>query len=123
VPAPAERANYGPWTADRPWYLPSQSVGGPYLAPVQPQSEVVANNTIPEATNNLVQPQPEVNISLKNIVATLESKVAALEERLLATATVAAHTALFKQRIEALEALAQRPPPITIPPFVDTETL
>lgn len=160
VPAPAERANYGPWAAGCPWYLPSQSVvvATANTIPAVPET---ANNLVQQDTGNknaismleskldsiknrLVQFNERIAASeerisllaekerilteqqnglaallnmvsereqrLNTAIATSESherRINNLEERLLAVGAVAAHTVLFKQRIEALEARAE----------------
>jgi hypothetical protein len=175
VPPPAERVNYSPWTQGRPYYLPSQSVGGirseilsdPYLAPVAPAPEqqdtgnknaiatlkskldslmtrIAASelrisllaekeriltkqqnglaallNTVAEREQRLnaaiaasEEQQNRINALEERLIAASEeqqNRINTLEERLIAVGVVAAHTVLFKQRIETLEALAERP--------------
>lgn len=96
VPTPTERASYRPWTADGPWYLPSQILSAP--APAE-------NNIIPMDTGNknaIETLKSNLNSLMDRIVAS-ERRINNLEERLLAVGALAAHIVLFKQRIEALE--------------------
>lgn len=92
IPPITERMNYQPWNP-----ASTQPVNAWYLAKRQQQA--------PEPSEPASEPS-EPSGAKEVAAQTLEQRIAALEERLLAVAAVAAHTALFKERIEALEAKA-----------------
>ncbi len=103
IPPAAERNLYQPWNiaSTRPvneWFL-AQRRQQTTPATAEPVGEVAGPAT--------AEPTGEVAAPTLAMPPTLEQRVAALEERLLAVAALAAHTALFKERIEALEALSK----------------
>jgi hypothetical protein len=96
IPPVTQRNLYQPWNpaSTQPvnaWFL-AQRRQEEVAAPEQPLAALEAR------LNALREPVAEDRITV------LEERIKALEERLLAVAAVAAHTALFKERIEALEA-------------------
>jgi hypothetical protein len=96
IPPVTERMNYQPWNpaSDRPvnaWFL-GQQRQEEEIAPEQPLAALEVR------LNALREPDADQHIKA------LEDRIKALEDRLLAVAAVAAHIALFKERIEALEA-------------------
>jgi hypothetical protein len=84
IPPVTERMNYQPWNP-----ASTQPVNAWFLARRQQTAEEEAP-----------APAPAPAESIK----VLEERIKALEDRLLAVAAVAAHCALFKERIETLEA-------------------
>jgi hypothetical protein len=116
VPPPAERVNYFPWTAGRPWYLPgapggsvlterqNQTLSGQPVAAAASAASALTPSApeipTPPPTQNEVIPPVQEN---KNRPQTLEERVAFMEERLIAVAAAAAHAALMKDELKTLQ--------------------
>lgn len=126
VPPPGERHMYSPWTAGRPRYFPAPAPPAPAATAEAPHSLSPSEqldsriDSLDGRLDNIAASAADQQCRLKNLedrtesgqedlhrrLIALQAEVAELKERLLATAAVAAHISLFKDRIAALEAKA-----------------
>ena len=120
VPPPGERHLYSPWTAGRPRYYPALAPPA-VVAPPTPSEQLDSRiDSLDGRLDNIAASAADQHCRLKNLedrtesgqedlhrrLIALQAEVAELKERLHATAVVAAHISLFKDRIAALEAKA-----------------